>query len=515
MTELAGNFAAGFAQLFGDPVGLAYFALGLVGGLLFGAVPGVNMLTLAAVLLPFTAYMSPTHAIMLYSVIYVSGVYGGAVTAILFNIPGAPENAPTAFDGYPMTRQGRAGKAIGAAVTCSAVGGAAAAVVMMVATPSVADWAVHTFGPQEIFALIFFGLSVAAAVGASSLWRGWLSVLLGLLIATVGLDPAGGLPRFAFGSYYLLAGIHFIPLVLGFFAVAEVFIQGERLVTGTYRPPKIGLEFPTLLEFWRLKLAVARSFALGFFAGVLPGIGATLAPFLSYNEAVRWSRHPERFGHGELEGVVASETANNAATGGAMIPLLALGLPGGALTAMMMGVFQLHGMEPGPLIIANSKELVWVTFVAMFLANLCIFLLGFVETKTTVHLLRIPFRLFAPAILLLSTIGAYALRNLIVDVWVMFGAGVLGYLLRRSGYSVAGIVLGVILGDLGEAAFVKSMQIMRYDVLGFFARPVSAVLLLAGLATIVLNLWRPPRFTTELAAPAVESERAPAPKAAP
>jgi len=370
---------------------------------------------------------------------------------------------------------------------------------MMVATPAIADWAVHTFGPQEIFALIFFGLSVAASVGASTLWKGWLSVLLGLLIATVGTDPAGGLHRFAFGSYYLLAGINFIPLILGFFAVAEVFVQGERIVTGIYRPPRIGLEFPTLLEFWRLKLAMVRSFVLGFFAGVLPGIGATLAAFMSYNEAVRWSRHPERFGKGELEGVVASETANNSATGGAMIPLLALGLPGGALTAMMMGVFQLHGMEPGPLVIANSKDLVWVTFVAMFVANLCIFLLGYLETKTTVQLLRIPFRLFAPAILLLATIGAYALRNLILDVWVMFVAGIVGYLLRRTGYSVAGIVLGVILGDLGEAAFVKSMQIMRYDLFGFFLRPVAATLLIAGLGTIIFNLVRPPRFTTELA----------------
>lgn len=499
MAELASNFTGGLVHLFGDPMGVGYFALGLIAGLIFGAIPGLNMLTLGAVLLPFTAYMSATHAIMLYSVIYVSGVYGGAITAILFNIPGAPENAPTAFDGYPMTQQGKAGKAIGAAVTCSAVGGAASAVVMMVATPLVANWAIHTFGPQEIFALIFFGLSVAASVGATTVWKGWLSVLLGLLLATVGTDPAGGLHRFAFGSYYLLAGINFIPLILGFFAVTEVFVQGERIVTGIYRPPKIGLEFPTLREFWRLKLAMVRSFGLGFFSGVLPGIGATLAAFMSYNEAVRWSRHPERFGKGELEGVVASETANNSATGGAMIPLLALGLPGGALTAMMMGVFQIHGMEPGPLVITSSKDLVWVTFVAMFLANLCIFLLGYLETKTTVHLLRIPFRLFAPVILLLATIGAYALRNLILDVWVMFVAGIAGYLLRRTGYSVAGVVLGVILGDLGEAAFVKSMQLMHYDVLGFFLRPISALLLIAGVGTIIFNLVRPPKFTSELA----------------
>ncbi len=493
------DFLGGTAHLFGDPVGIVIFLAGLVGGLLFGAIPGVNMLTLGAVILPFTAYMSATHAIMLYAVIYVSGVYGGAVTAILFNIPGSPENAPTAFDGYPMTQQGRSGKAIGAAVVCSSVGGTASALLMMIATPRIADWAVRAFGPQEIFALVFFGLSVAAAVGAGSIWKGWLSVLLGLLLATVGTDPAGGLPRFAFDSYYLLAGIHFIPLILGFFAVSEVFVQGHKIAAGLHLPPKIGVDFPTWREFWRLKFAALRSVVLGFFAGIMPGIGATLAAFLSYNEAVRWSRHPERFGKGELEGVVASETANNAATGAAMIPLLALGLPGGALTAMMMGAFQIHGMDPGPLVFMTAHDLVWVTFAAMFFANVSIILLGFIETKTVVHLLRIPFRILAPAILLLATIGAYALRNLLVDVWVMFLAGIAGYFLRRTGYSVAGIVLGLILGKIGEGAFVKSMQIMHYNFLGFFERPIAAALILLGLATIVVNVVKPSRVARQAA----------------
>ncbi len=493
------DFLNGTAHLFGDPMGVLIFLAGLFGGLLFGAIPGVNMLTLGAVILPFTAYLSAEHAIMLYSVIYCSGVYGGAVTAILFNIPGSPENAPTAFDGYPMTRQGKSGKAIGAAVMCSALGGTASAILMMVATPHIADWAVKAFGPQEVFALILFGLSVAAAVGASTLWKGWLSVLLGLLLATVGTDPAGGVPRFAFGSYYLLAGIHFIPMILGIFAISEVFTQAHKIAAGLHVPPKVGVKFPSLREFWSLKLAAARSMFLGFFAGIMPGVGATLAAFLSYNEAVRWSRHPERFGKGEIEGVVASETANNAATGAAMIPLLALGLPGGALTAMMIGVFQIHGMEPGPLVFINSHDLVWITFAAMFFASIAILGLGYVETKTIVHLLRLPFRLLGPAILVLATIGAYALRNLLVDVWVMYIAGIIAYFLRRSGYSVAGVVLGLILGDLGEAAFVKSMQLMHYNFFGFFARPIAAVLIGLGLVTIVVNILRPSRIARQAA----------------
>ena len=483
-------FLNGTVILFTDPTALMLFAGGLIGGMLFGSIPGINMLTLGAVILPFTAAMEPTHAIMLYAVIYCAGVFGGAITAILFNIPGSPENAPTAFDGYPLAQSGQAGKAVGAAVSCSALGGLASAALMILATPLIATWAVRAFGPPEIFALICFGLAVSASVGAQNLWRGWLSVLLGLLIATIGSDPADGVARFSFDSYYLLAGIHFIPLILGMFAVAEVFSQGEKLLTGSDKPVKVGLDFPTFAEFWRVRFTVLRSMVVGFFAGILPGIGATLAAFLSYNEAVRWSKTPEKFGKGELAGVVASETANNAATGAAMIPLLALGLPGGALTAMMIGVFQIHGLEPGPLVFITSPDLVGVTFAAMFFANLCIFGLGWLQTKTVVHLLRIPFPLLAPAILLIATIGSYAVRNLTVDIWVMYIAGIAAFLLRRTGYSVAGIVLGLILGRLGESSFTKAMQLLDYDVFALFTRPICAGLLIVAVATVGYNLYK-------------------------
>ncbi|MBB4302747.1 putative tricarboxylic transport membrane protein [Rhodobium orientis] len=490
------HFIGGTMMLFGDPQAILIFVLGLVGGMLFGAIPGVNMLTLGAVLLPFTINMNASHAVMLFSVIYCAGVFGGAITAILFNIPGAPENAPTCFDGYPMTLKGQSGKAIGAAVSCSALGGVASAILMMTATGAIAGWAVRAFGPQEIFALIFFGLAVSASIGAKTLWKGWLSVFVGLIIATIGTDPVGGVPRFNEGSvfgleyqsYYLSAGIHFIPMILGFFAVSEVITQAMSIAEGTRERPKAGLEFPTLSEFWSVRVTMVRSIFIGFFAGILPGIGATLAAFLGYSQAHRASKNKANFGKGELEGVVASETANNAATGAAMIPLLALGLPGGALTAMIMGIFQIHGMEPGPLIFINSSDLVWITFAAMFWANLCIVFLGWLQTKTVVHILRVPFRWLAPGILLLATIGAYALRNLVIDVWVMFLAGIAGYLLRKTGYSAAGIVLGLILGKLGESAFSKSMQLMDYDFLGFFQRPIAAGLLILAVIVITTSI---------------------------
>ena len=335
------NFLAGSLALFGDPFSISIFVFGVVGGMLFGAIPGVSMLTLAAILLPFTANLDPAQGVMLFAVIYCTGTYGGAITAILFNIPGAPENAPTAFDGYPMTRNGQSGKAVGAAVLCSAVGGVTSAVVMMAATEPLANWAISNIGPPEIFALVFFGLAVASSVGGRTLWKGWISVLCGLLIATIGQDPVGGINRYNFGFADLAAGIAFVPAILGFFAVSEIFVQAEKKAIGKYVAPELSLDFPTILELWINKIAVVRSIIVGFFCGILPGIGATLAAFMGYGEAVRWSKNKEEFGKGKLEGVISSETANNAATGAAMIPLLALGLPGGAMTALMLSLIHI------------------------------------------------------------------------------------------------------------------------------------------------------------------------------
>jgi putative tricarboxylic transport membrane protein len=484
------DFLNGSALLFGNPTGIIIFVCGLLGGLVFGAIPGLSLITLAAILLPFSKMLSAEYAIMMYGVIYVSGVYGGAVTAILFNIPGSVENAPTAFDGYPMTRKGQAGKAIGFAVTCSAIGGTLSAIFMMVATGPIARFAVRAFGPIEVFALVFFGMTMVTGVGTRVLWKGWLSLFLGLLIGTIGIDPVGGAGRFSFGNLYLLAGIGFAPLILGLFAIAEVFVQGERMTSGKYEAPKVSIAYPSFIEFWRLKIAVVRSTLIGLFCGLLPGIGATLAAFLSYNEAVRWSKHPERFGSGEPEGVVASETANNAATGAAMIPLLALGLPGGALTAIMISVFNIHNMDPGPLIMIRAKDLVWVLFSSMFWASAAILLLGMVETKGIVNLLRIPFRILAPTIILFATIGAYALRNNILDVWTMLLAGVAGYFLRRSDYSIPAVVMGVVLGKIGESAFSKAMIMMDYDLLAFFTKPIAGTFIALGFFSAVFNAYR-------------------------
>lgn len=478
----------GLVSLFSDPVRISIFLFGLFGGMIFGVIPGVSLLTLGAIILPFTAYLSSENAIMLFAVIYCSGVFGGAITAILFNIPGSPENAPTTFDGYPMTQNGESGRAVGAAILCSSLGGVASVALMITATPIIAKWAITEFSVQEIFSLVVFGVCVAASVGASSVLKGWISVFIGLIIATIGSDPTGGIDRFTFGSYYLMAGIHFIPVVLGLFAVSEVLDRVLTLSSGKDNPHKASMKLPSLLEFWMLKYAIIRSAIIGFFSGILPGIGSVLAAFLSYNEAVRWSRGKKYFGKGDIRGVVASETANNAATGAAMIPLLALGLPGGALTAMMLGVFNIHGIQTGPMVFLVSRDLVALTFAAMLMANILIFALGWVQTKTVVNILKIPFQYLAPAIILLSVIGAFSVRNLLVDVWVMFLAAFLGFFLKKYGYSAAGLILGLVLGSIGESSFSKSMMLMQYNWLGFFERPWSAVLLTAALFTVVMGI---------------------------
>lgn len=396
-----------------------------------------------------------------------------------------------------MTRKGQAGKAIGFAVTCSAIGGTVSAVLMMVATAPIADFAISTFGPVEVFAVIFFGLTVVAGVGTRSLAKGWLSLFLGLLLGSVGGDPVGAIPRFTFGTLYLTGGINFVPLILGFFAVTEVFVQGQRVAAGTHIKSKVAVAYPSFKEFWVLKWAVVRSATIGWFCGLLPGVGATLAAFVSYNEAVRWSKHPERFGKGEPEGVVAPETANNAATGAAMIPLLALGLPGGALTAIMIGVFNMHDMEIGPLIMVEAHDLVWVLFASMFWASLAILFLGIVEAKGIVHLLRIPFPILAPCILIFATIGTYALRANIVDIYVMFAAGVIGFFMRRSDYSIPAVVMGVILGQIGENVFAQAMVMVDYNFFGFFDLGVSGVFMVGGMATIIYIIFSHTRKLAE------------------
>ena len=362
--------------------------------------------------------------------------------------------------------------------------------VMMAATEPLAKWAIRNIGPPEIFALVFFAGSGVLCRRAYHLER--------LAFGSSGADGGhhwSGSGRRGLSAIILALRIWqlVLPLSLLFWAFLlclKFLYRQRKKVTGKYDAPPVGMSFPTILELWRYKIAVIRSILVGFFCGILPGIGATLAAFMGYGEAVRWSKDKKSFGKGNMEGVISSETANNAATGAAMIPLLALGLPGGALTAMMVAVFQMHDLEPGPLVFYNSPDLIWIVFAAMFYANLSILIIGVMETKTIMYLLKIPFQFLAPMILLLASIGSYIGRGLVLDVVVMFVAGILGFLLRRSGYSIPGIVLGIILGKIGEQNFAQGMQMVHYDIFAYLSRPICSLLILAGILTLGFSIYQ-------------------------
>jgi len=482
------DFLSGSFGLLSDPIAMLMFVSALLLGLVFGAIPGLSGMTLAAIALPFTLHLSADNAILFYAVVYVAGVYGGAVTAILFNIPGSVENAPTALEGYPMTRKGQAGHAIGLAITSSALGGAFSCILLMLSGEPVARWAVGAIGPVEKFALILFALSAVASISSHSSLRRWIALFFGLFLAVIGSDPVGGLARYAFGSYYIMSGINFVALLLGFFAVTEVLVQGERMLAGRYRPPPFSVDFPKLAELWRMRLNIFRSTLIGFFCGVLPGVGSALASFLSYTESARWSNTGIAAGEGNPDGVVASETANNAATAGAMIPLLGLGFPGGGYTAIMLSVFVLHGLTPGPLVMTEQHDLVWLVFCGMFWASVSIFLLGLLEARMVVQMVRIPFTILGPIILVFATIGAYSLRNNILDVWTLFLAGLLGYVLRKFGYPLPVIIMGFILGRLAETSFYQTMIITDYNPINLVQYPLALSFLLFAVITTLFGL---------------------------
>ena len=361
---------------------------------------------------------------------------------------------------------------------------------MMAATEPLAEMGhSRNIGPPEIFALVFFGLAVASSVGGRSIWKGWMSRAAWSYHRNNQPRPCQGHPTVTISALRSCRRDRLCAGYSRFLCRVEIFVQAEKKATGKFDAPKVGMSFPSFLEIWARRIAVVRSILVGF-SGILPGIGATLAAFMGYGEAVRWSRDKEAFGKGKLEGVISSETANNAATGAAMIPLLALGLPGGALTTMMVAVFQMHDLEPGPLVFYNSPELIWIVFAAMFYANLSILFIGLVETKTILYLLKIPFQFLAPMILLLATIGSYIGRGLVLDVIVMFGAGIIGFLFGAPGYSIPGIVLGIILGKIGEQNFAQGMQMVHYDLFTYFSRPICLILIVAGALTLLAGIYK-------------------------
>ena len=462
------------AVLFTDPYLIGVILAGTIGGVLVGAMPGLSSTMATALLLPFTMTMDPIPAIALLSSLYCAGTFGGSITAILVNAPGAPPAAATAFDGYPLAQQGRAGLALGIATVSSTIGGIFSVIVLIVAAPMLARVA-YNFGPPEYFALALFGLSMLASISGESAIKNLLGGAFGVLLATVGMDFTTGVDRFTFGMWELTEGIHFIPVMIGLFAGAEFLTQAATLDRVTVRAALEAVKLPSWLDFRKCLPTIARSCGIGAFIGLLPAEGGTVAAMIGYNEAKRWARDKSKFGKGDIRGIAGPETANNAATGAAMVPTLALGIPGSATTAVILGALLMHGLRPGPHLFNETPTLLYGIFIAMLLSNVLFMGLGLLGAKLFARVTLIPTKFLWPAVFVLACIGSYALNQSILDVSIMVTAGIGGFVLKRYGFSPAPIIMGLILGELVESSLKQSLIIFDHNWLRFFERPIVVV----------------------------------------
>lgn len=473
-------------ELIADPFILGLIVAGTLGGVLVGALPGLSSSMAVALLLPFSLYLEPVAAIALLSALYCAGTFGGSITAILINAPGAPPAAATAFDGYPMAQRGEAGRALGMAAFASTAGGIFSVVVLLFGAPFLARVA-YSFGPPEYFALAVFGLSMLSSIGGKAPVKNLIGGCLGLLIATVGVDLTTGVERFVFGVPELYDGIHFVPVLIGLFAITEALSQAQRLGTNLVTVGVSATRLPSLEDFRKVKRTILRSSVIGTIVGILPAEGGTLAAIIGYNEAKRWSKAPETFGKGALEGVAGPEAANNAATGGAMVPTLALGIPGSATTAVILGGLQVHGLRPGPYLFEEQPSLLYGIFVSMLLANVLFLVVGLAGAKLFARISLVPQTLLWPTVFVLSMVGAYGVEQSMVDVWIMLVAGFVGLALKRNGFGAAPIIMGLVLGDLAETSLAQSMILFEQEWTGFLSRPVALGLFLLAAGGLLLR----------------------------
>ncbi len=467
-----------------DPFVIGLIVVGTIAGVLVGALPGLSSSMAVALLLPFSLYLDPIPAIALLSALYCAGTFGGSITAILINAPGAPPAAATAFDGYPLAVKGEAGRALGISAVASASGGIFSVLVLLFAAPLLARMA-YSFGPPEYFALAVFGLSMLSSISGEQPVKNLIGGCFGLLIATVGVDLTTGIERFTFGVPELYDGIHFIPVLIGLFAVTELLSQAQILGQEKISVTVSAVKLPSWADFKRVKNSILRSSAIGTFIGVLPAEGSTMAAMIGYNEAKRWSDKPEEFGTGSIEGIAGPEAANNAATGGSMVPTLALGIPGSATAAVILGGLQVQGLRPGPYLFEEQPGLLYGIFFAMLLSNLLFLGVGLIGAKVFSRISLVPATLLWPTVFALCFVGAYGLEQSLIDVWVMLAAGLIGFGLKRYGFSPAPIIMGLVLGGLVETSLAQSMIIFDQQWTGFLERPISLVFFALALISVL------------------------------
>jgi putative tricarboxylic transport membrane protein len=445
-------------------------------GVIIGVLPGLGATTGAALLLPFTLTMSPVHAITVLSTIYVSATFAGSITAILINTPGTSAAAATTFDGFPLAQRGEAGRALGIAVVSSTVGGVFSVIVLCIAAPLLAR-VTYEFRPPEYFALTLFGLSMLASISAGGAVRNLIGGVFGVWLATIGAEKSTGIERFMFGNYELYEGLGFVPVFIGLFAMSELLVQSRNVNRVIETIAMKAVQLPTMADYKKIWKTILRSCGIGTFIGILPAEGATVASMIGYSEARRWSKDKQEFGKGAIEGIAGAEAANNAATGGAMVPTMVLGIPGSGTTAIILVGLMVHGLRPGPYLFTEQVDKVYQIFGAMLLANIMFMLMGLYAAKLFARISLVPTAILWPIVFALSVVGAYALSSSLLDVWIVLFFGVIGFFARRHGFSVAPIAVGLILGEMVERNLQNSLKMFEGEWWLIFTQPLAVLFL--------------------------------------
>lgn len=455
--------------------------LGVWGGVVIGALPGLTATMGIALLVPFTFVMPPEKGLILLGGLYAGAIYGGSIAAILINTPGTPSAIATTFDGHPMALKGEAEEALTASITGSFIGGIGGNIFLLSLSPLLAMISLK-FGPPEMFWVAMLGLTIIATFATESLLKGFIGGLIGLVLATVGISPIAGESRFTFGNPNLAGGIELICALIGFFCIPQVIkmVESPEKAEMIKYKRKKGILFRLILRILSMPGLLIRSIVIGTFIGVVPGAGGNIAALVSYNEAMRWSKNPEKFGKGCIEGVVAPETANNAEVSGSLIPLLTLGIPGAPPAAVLLGALLIQGIRPGPELYTVHGEITYTFIISLFFSNFFMFLSAVFGARLFAKVMLVPRHLLAPVIVVLSVIGSYAIRNNMMDVAIMLGCGFAGYVGGKLGFHPAPIVLGLILGKIAEIGLVEAMTIGAAKggwFVYFITRPLSAVLI--------------------------------------
>jgi putative tricarboxylic transport membrane protein len=461
--------------------------VGCLVGTLVGVLPGIGPVSGIAILLPLTTVLPPTSAIIMMAAIYYGAMYGGSTTAILVNIPGEAASVPTAMDGYAMAKQGRAGPALAISAIGSFVAGTLSVILLTFFAPMLAEFAV-VFGPPEYFALMFMGLSLVISLSGRALLKGLISTAVGLGAALVGQDPLTGATRLTFGTVTLNAGVDFISVIVGLFAISEVMINVEQRITAISEMP-INNWMPTWADIRQCIGTMIRSTGIGFFLGLLPGCAPSVVAFVAYDVEKRVSKHPERFGKGAIQGVCAPETSNNATSTAGFVPLFSFGLPTAPSMAVMLGGLMMYGLQPGPMLFAQNPQFVWAVIASMYIGNVMLLILNLPLVGMWAKIANIPFYILGPIIVVCAMVGTYSIRFQAFDVWVMLIFGVVGYFMRKLGYPVAPMVLASVLAQMLETALGQSLLISQGSPLIFFTRPISAVFMALALLSIGRGVW--------------------------